>query len=264
MYRLINSYTGPLRYGACPLLTSYREHSWDLVKRSLLRMYCRARESPVRLKSQKHLIKTKGRTKKMTNQSETPDKLTLINELARRRGFYWQSYEIYGGVSGFTTYGFLGAKLKQNIENKLRKLFVNKLGIQEIESPIIAPSQVFEASGHVAHFREPLVECQKCKKKFRADHILRECSQISEVEAEKMCLEELQKAIEEHEAHCPECGGTFGEPKQFFTMFTTTIGPYSDAVGYGRPEAAQGIFVEFNRLYSMARERLVSSNIIRS
>jgi glycyl-tRNA synthetase len=192
----------------------------------------------------------------MTSENKTPDKLTLINELARRRGFFWQSYEIYGGVSGFVTYGSLGAKLKQNIENKLRDLFVNKLGILEIESPIIAPGQVFEASGHVAHFKEPMVECTKCKKRFRADHMLRECAQISEAEAEKMCLEELQKAMEKHEVHCPECGGTFGEPKQFFTMFTTTIGPYSDAVGYGRPEAAQGIFVEFNRLYSMAREKL--------
>ncbi|MEM3703277.1 MAG: glycine--tRNA ligase, partial [Candidatus Bathyarchaeia archaeon] len=79
--------------------------------------------------------------------SEVSDKFTIINELARRRGFFWQSYEIYGGVSGFVTYGFLGARLKQNIENKLREIFVNKLGIMEIEAPIIAPSKVFEASG---------------------------------------------------------------------------------------------------------------------
>lgn len=192
----------------------------------------------------------------MANEPKTPDKLTLINELARRRGFFWQSYEIYGGVSGFVTYGALGARLKQNIENKLRDMFVRRLGILEVESPIIAPGQVFEASGHVAHFKEPMVECLKCKKKFRADHLLRETAKISEAEVEKMSLKELQEAMEKHDVQCPECKGTFGEPKQFFTMFTTTIGPYSDAVGYGRPEAAQGIFVEFNRLYSMAREKL--------
>ncbi|HDD70013.1 MAG TPA: glycine--tRNA ligase, partial [Candidatus Bathyarchaeota archaeon] len=81
----------------------------------------------------------------MAKKEKTRDKFTIINELARRRGFFWQSYKIYGGVSGFATYGPLGAKLKQNIEKKLRELFVNKLGILEIESPIIAPSKVFEA-----------------------------------------------------------------------------------------------------------------------
>jgi glycyl-tRNA synthetase len=185
---------------------------------------------------------------------ETPDKVTIINELARRRGFFWQSYEIYGGVSGFVTYGTLGTKLKQNIEKKLRDLFVNKLGILEVESPILAPSQVFEASGHVAHFKEPLVECMKCKKKFRADHLLKEFAKITE--AEKMSLKELHEAIGQNEIRCPECSGTFDEPKQFLTMFKTTIGPYSEAIGYGRPEAAQGMFVEFNRLYTMAREKL--------
>jgi glycyl-tRNA synthetase len=184
------------------------------------------------------------------------DKFTMINELARRRGFFWQSYEIYGGTSGFVTYGHLGAKLKQNIEKKLRELFVNKLGILEIESPIIAPSKVFEASGHVDAFKEPMVECLNCRKKFRADHLLEETAKIDASEVEKMNLKELQMEIEKHRIRCPECGGIFSEPKLFLTMFQTTIGPYSDAVGYGRPEAAQGIFVEFRRLYEMAREKL--------
>ncbi len=192
----------------------------------------------------------------MTDENKTPDKFTIINELARRRGFFWQSYEIYGGVSGFVTYGFLGFKLKQSIEKKLRQLFVNKFGILEIESPIIAPSKVFEASGHVGHFKEPMVECLKCKRRFRADHLLQEFAEISPSEAEKLSLEEVETAIDEHKIRCPECEGTFGEPKYFLTMFKTTIGPYSEAVGYGRPEAAQGIFVEFRRLYEMVREKL--------
>jgi glycyl-tRNA synthetase len=159
-------------------------------------------------------------------------------------------------VAGFATYGPLGAKLKQNIERKLRELFVNKLGILEIESPVITPAKVFEASGHIDHFKEPLVECLKCKKRFRADHLLQEYAKIGESESEKMSLKELKEAIKKHNIHCPECGGTFGEPKLFLTMFKTTIGPYSGSVGYGRPEAAQGIFVEFKRLYEMAREKL--------
>jgi glycyl-tRNA synthetase len=190
------------------------------------------------------------------NNETKPDKFTAINELARRRGFFWQSYEIYGGVGGFVTYGPLGARLKQNIEAKLRELFVNKLGILEIESSVITPEKVFEASGHVNHFKEPMVECSQCNKRFRADHLLEEYAKISSTEAEKMSLDEIKEALEKNGILCPECGGTFNAPQQFLAMFETTIGPYSGATGYGRPEAAQGIFVEFNRLYAMAREKL--------
>lgn len=192
---------------------------------------------------------------KLSNETKC-DKFTAVNELARRRGFFWQSYEIYGGVGGFVTYGPLGARLKQNIEAKLRELFVTKLGVLEIESSVITPGKVFEASGHVNHFKEPMVECSKCNKRFRADHLLEEYAKISAIEAEKMSLDEIQTAIEKNTITCPECGGTFNAPQQFLTMFETTIGPYSGATGYGRPEAAQGIFVEFNRLYAMAREKL--------
>jgi glycyl-tRNA synthetase len=190
------------------------------------------------------------------NNETKPDKFTAINEIARRRGFFWQSYEIYGGVGGFITYGPLGAKLKNNIEAKLRELFVTKLGILELESSVIAPGKVFEASGHVNHFKEPMVECSQCNKRFRADHLLEEYAEKSCVETEKMSLDQIRKALEKHGITCPECGGGFKPPQQFLTMFQTTIGPYSSATGYGRPEAAQGIFVEFNRLYTMAREKL--------
>ncbi len=192
----------------------------------------------------------------MTDETVKSDTYTLINELARRRGFFWQSYEIYGGVSGFMTYGPLGARLKQNIENKIRALFVNRLGIMEIESPIIAPEKVFEASGHVDHFKEPMVECPDCKRRYRADHLLQENTQISSSEVERLTLKEVDKAIMQSGILCPDCGGTLGKASSFLTMFKTTIGPYSNARGYGRPEAAQGIFVEFRRLYEMAREKV--------
>jgi len=192
---------------------------------------------------------------KLNNETKC-DKFTAVNELARRRGFFWQSYEIYGGVGGFVTYGPLGARLKQKIEAKLRELFVTKLGILEIESSVITPGKVFEASGHVNHFKEPMVECVECNKRFRADHLLEEYAKQSCVETEKMSLDEIQKALKKLGITCPECGGGFKPPQQFLTMFETTIGPYSGAIGYGRPEAAQGIFVEFNRLYAAAREKL--------
>ena len=207
-----------------------------------------------RLKSKRRLLNEKA--DRMAEESKAPDKFTAISELARRRGFYWQSYEIYGGVSGFVTYGEPGVRLKQNIEQKLRELFVNRLGILETESPIITPAEVFEASGHVSHFKEPLVECTKCGKRFRADHLLEEFAGLSEADAEKLSLQEIGEALEKNKIQCPDCGGTFRPPETFLTMFKTTIGPYSKAVGYGRPEAAQGIFVEFNRFFGLAREKL--------
>ena len=184
------------------------------------------------------------------------DKFTAVNEVAKRRGFYWNSYEIYGGAGGFVAYGPLGTRLKQNIENKLRELFVTQTGILEMESSVITPGKVFEASGHVDHFKEPMVECVKCNKRFRADHLIEEYAKIPSIQVEKMTLEEVKETIEKNNIICPDCGGSFRNPNLFLTMFVTTIGPYSGATGYGRPEAAQGIFVEFNRLYAAAREKL--------
>ncbi len=184
------------------------------------------------------------------------DKYEIISELARRRGFFWPSYEIYGGVSGFLTYGPLGALLKQKTEEKFRNFFIKPLNILEIESSIVTPARVFEASGHVKAFREPMVECLKCKRKFRADHLLQEQARMSDTETEKLSLQEITREIKKHNMRCPECEGELDKSKYFMTMFTTTIGPYSEAVGYGRPEAAQGVFVEFRRLYEAARERL--------
>lgn len=184
------------------------------------------------------------------------EKADKIVELAKRRGFFWPSYEIYGGVSGFVTFGPLGSVLKRRIEDKFRAFYTRPLGIMEIESSVILPSKVFEASGHVEHFKEPLAECTNCKRKFRADHLLQEQAKMSDTETEKLNLTELKNEIDKRKVRCPECSGVFGEPKHFMTMFATTIGPYSDAVGYGRPEAAQSIFVEFRRLWELARERL--------
>jgi len=189
-------------------------------------------------------------------QTQGKDKFEIISEMARRRGFFWPSFEIYGGVSGFFTYGPLGAALKRRIEDKFRAFYIRPLGILEIESSVIMPAKVFEASGHVDHFKEPMVECSKCKRKFRADQLLQEQAGMSDVETEKLNLQELMNEIQKQGVHCPECGGNLGNPEYFRTMFPTTIGPYSEAVGYGRPEAAQGIFVEFKRLWEYARERL--------
>ncbi len=186
----------------------------------------------------------------------TLDKYERISELARRRGFFWPSYEIYGGVSGFINWGPLGSVMKRKIEDKFREIFLQKLGLYELESSVITPEKVFKASGHLTHFKEPMVECAKCRRRFRADHLLQEYAKLSSQETDKMSLNEVKEAIEKHDIKCPECSESLSTPEYFLTMFRTSIGPYSEAVGYGRPEAAQGIFVEFKRLYEQAREKL--------
>jgi glycyl-tRNA synthetase len=138
---------------------------------------------------------------------QSNERVDKIIELTKRRGFFWPSYEIYGGVGGFITFGPLGSVLKRRIEDKFRDFFIRPLGILEIESPVIMPSKVLEASGHVEHFKEPMVECQKCKKRFRADHLLHDITGISEAEAEKLALNELESAIEKQKIRCPDCGG---------------------------------------------------------
>jgi len=125
-----------------------------------------------------------------------------------------------------------------------------------MESSVIMPGKVFEASGHVAHFKEPMVECRECKRRFRADHLLQEFAGMKDTETEKLGVQEIMNQISERGIRCPECKGVLGNPQPFLTMFVTTIGPYSETVGYGRPEAAQGIFVEFRRLYDYARGKL--------
>jgi len=184
------------------------------------------------------------------------DKYEIVSEMAKRRGYFWPSYEIYGGVSGFLTFGPLGSLLKKRIEDKFRSFYIRPLGILEVETSVIMPGNVLEASGHVENFKEPTVECVKCQRKFRADHLLQEFGEMTDTETEGLTLQAIMDEIKKRDIRCPECGGNFSKAEQFMTMFTTTIGPYSDSIGYGRPEAAQGIFVEFKRIFESARERL--------
>ncbi|MEM3507226.1 MAG: glycine--tRNA ligase, partial [Candidatus Bathyarchaeia archaeon] len=143
-------------------------------------------------------------------------------------------------------------KLMKKIEEKWRNFFIKRLGLLEITTPIIMPYKVFEVSGHVEHFKDPMVECSSCERKYRADHLLKEFAGIS---AESLSLEELDLKIKEIGIKCPECKGVLKSPKYFPTMFITTIGPYSQSIGYARPETAQGIFIDFKRIFEIAREK---------
>ncbi|MDH5816171.1 MAG: glycine--tRNA ligase [Candidatus Nezhaarchaeota archaeon] len=179
-----------------------------------------------------------------------------VMELARRRGFFWISSELYGGVSGFLDFGPLGKLLKRKIEEKWRYWFVlrNQEFVVEIETPIIMPYKVFEASGHVRHFTDYMVECLKCGRKFRADHVIEEQTGLGGLEG--LGEEQLTSIISERGVKCPECGGQLGTVRKFNLLFQTTIGPYSENVGFARPEAAQGMFTTFNRVYNVMRNKL--------
>ena len=183
------------------------------------------------------------------------DRYEKIMELAKRRGFFWPSYEIYGGVAGFYDLGPLGARLKDRIVSLWREYFIRRQQhiVVEIESPIIGPARVYEASGHLEHFTDPIVECLRCGRKFRADHLIEERLGIK---AEGLSPEEMTRLIREHDIRCPVCGGELGEVKRFNLLFRTTIGPYTQNVGYLRPETAQGMFVAFKRVYEVSRQRL--------
>ncbi|MEW5907970.1 MAG: glycine--tRNA ligase [Patescibacteria group bacterium] len=149
-------------------------------------------------------------------------KMEKIISLTKRRGFIYAGSEIYGGLSGTWDYGPLGVLLKNNIKNLWWKKFIlDREDIFGLESSILMNTKVWEASGHIKGFSDQLVECKKCRKRFRADLLKTEC--------------------------CPECGGELAEKRQFNTMFKTFIGPIENTASqiYLRPETAQGMFVNF-------------------
>jgi glycyl-tRNA synthetase len=185
------------------------------------------------------------------------DKYDKVVDLAKRRGFFWPSSEVYGGVAGFMDFGPMGTLLKRNIERRWREVFIRRHHglVYEIETPIITPSRIFEASGHVDNFTDVIVECTSCRKRFRADHIILE--QAGEVQGiEGMTTEQLDDIIAQRGVKCTECSGRLGKVETFNLLFKTSIGPYSENVAYLRPEAAQGMFTDFKNIYTSMRERL--------
>ncbi|MCK5733423.1 MAG: glycine--tRNA ligase [Candidatus Latescibacteria bacterium] len=156
-----------------------------------------------------------------------------IVSLCKRRGFIFQSSEIYGGLNSCWDYGPLGVELKRNVKATWWNDVVrNREDIVGLDSSILMHPQVWEASGHVDSFSDPMVDCKACKKRFRFD--------------------DLEENV------CPNCGGELTEPRQFNMMFKTFMGPVEDnsAVVYMRPETAQGIFVNFLNVQASMRMKL--------
>lgn len=166
-----------------------------------------------------------------------------IFELSLQRSFFFPSNEPYGQIAGFYDYGPVGTLLKQKIQNKWREMFIKKEGHLEIEASLITPEPVLIASGHVGTFADPVVECQKCKTRYRADHLVEKFLQRWDSK-----LETLDNVIEEKKVACPSCKGSFGKTFMFNLMFKTGIGGEQNPA-YSRPETAQGTFTAFPRLF---------------
>ncbi|MDP4175777.1 MAG: glycine--tRNA ligase [Bacteroidota bacterium] len=231
--------------------------------------------------------------KKNKNQNDVIDKIV---SLSKRRGFVFQSSEIYGGLNGCWDYGPLGVELLKNIKEEWWKFMTYRENVEGQDAAILMHPRVWEASGHVENFTDPMIDCKQCKARFRLDTL---AEQISDKKKEKALMELSQSLNEGSEAaeklgklyqqgtkdaevistafdaviedkelsplllnklNCPQCGnaGTFTSARQFNLMFKTFIGPLEDAsaVVYLRPETAQGIFVNFLNVQSSSRQKL--------
>jgi len=186
--------------------------------------------------------------KSIENREDIMEKLV---SLAKRRGFIFQSSEIYGGLSAAYDYGPLGVELKNNIKQAWWKMFVtDRQDMVGLDAAIIMSPKVWEASGHIKNFTDPLVDCKKCKRRFRADHLL-EAVPLSP-------QHDKEKPIDWKEVKCPECDGELTESRSFNMMFKTFMGPVEDDASevYLRPETAGGIFVNFTNVVDSMRMRV--------
>ncbi len=176
-------------------------------------------------------------------------------EIAKRRGFFWQSSAIYGGIAGFYDYANLGASLKRRFENLWRNYFLNlDNNFHEIQPSLIMPEQVFEASGHLKSFADPLAKCSKCGHEERADHILED---VLHETFEGISSEGLLKLIQKHKINCGKCGGQITQVNQFNLMFPFDVGVgKSKTRAYPTGETAQGAYVNFKQMFEVTRKKL--------
>jgi glycyl-tRNA synthetase len=194
-------------------------------------------------------------TEQTTNRVATMDKIVA---LAKRRGFVFPGSDIYGGLANTWDYGPLGVELKNNIKQLWWRMFVQRRrDMVGLDAGILMHPRVWEASGHVANFNDPLVDCKTCKARFRADHLVEE--KLGRTDAESLTPDELSALIRDANLPCPNCGNrTLTDARQFNMMFRTTIGPVSETGTevYLRPETAQGIFVQYKNIMQTSRVKL--------
>jgi len=186
---------------------------------------------------------------------------TLVS-LAKRRGFIFPGSEIYGGLANTWDYGPLGAQVKHNLKRAWWRFFIeqNPLNVG-LDSAILMNKQVWVASGHVANFHDPMVDCRQCKARFRADKLIEEAAEAKgkSLVVDGLPFAEMERLMEELQIACPNCGARdFTNVRQFNMMFRTFQGVTEDAANevYLRPETAQGIFVNFKNVQRTMRKKL--------
>jgi len=173
------------------------------------------------------------------------DLMEKIVSLCKRRGFIFPDSEIYGGMANTWDFGPLGVELKNNIKKAWWKnIVLERENIVGLDSAIIINPKVWEASGHIRGFADPLVECKSCHTRFRADDLMK--GKYGEV------------SMKDGYPHCPLCGGELTEEKKFNLMFKTFLGPVEDTshLAYLRPETAQGIFINFKQILDTSRQKI--------
>ncbi|MDX6260771.1 MAG: glycyl-tRNA synthetase, partial [Kribbellaceae bacterium] len=179
------------------------------------------------------------------------DTVDAVVSLSKRRGFVYPCGEIYGGTKSAWDYGPLGVELKNNVRTQWwRSMVTSRDDIVGLDSSVILPTRVWEASGHLQEFVDPLTECQSCHKRFRDDHLREDFARRKNKDADEVKLDEIS---------CPNCGnkGTFTEPRMFNGLLKTYLGPVESEEGlhYLRPETAQGIFINFANVMGTARKK---------
>jgi glycyl-tRNA synthetase len=180
------------------------------------------------------------------------DRMETIVSLSKRRGIVYPSSEIYGGLRASWDYGPLGVEIKNNIKRQWWKAMVTERDdIVGVDSSVILAPEVWQASGHVTEFVDPLTECQSCHKRFRADHLIEAYQEKHDGNEPPNGLADLA---------CPNCGtrGAFTEPKMFNGLLRTYLGATEDESGlaYLRPETAQGIFINFKNVQQTSRKKV--------
>jgi glycyl-tRNA synthetase len=178
------------------------------------------------------------------------DLIDNVVSLCKRRGFVYPSSEIYGGQRAAWDYGPLGVELKENVKRQWWQSVVRERDdVVGVDTSVILAPEVWQASGHVSAFADPLTECTSCHKRFRADHL-------------EEAFEAKHKRVPESlaEVNCPNCGnkGQFTEPKMFNGLLKTHLGPVEDGSGlaYLRPETAQGLFISFAQVQQTSRRKV--------
>jgi len=173
-------------------------------------------------------------------------------------GFYYPGSEIYGGLSNTWDYGPLGVEIKNNIKKAWWKKFVQESSTNVgIDAAILMNPKVWEATGHVSTFNDPLIDCKHCRQRFRADQLIE--AEYPDEKVGAMNNEQMMAFIREHQVKCPNCGQTnFTDIRQFNMMFKTHIGVTEDSKSavYLRPETAQGMFVNFRNVMRTTRKKL--------